>query len=133
LYLIYFLVVPRRMVLGEIICKVEFTRGPDEVELALLDYVFHSPVAHVERLGKLLAHFGIEDAVGSAVAGFERGSGGWLFMAEFFEGGTYGAGMFPAHVDGAGFSSSCWWNDIHDGLAEDVNGAIRLVAAVVPA
>jgi hypothetical protein len=38
----HFLVVPGRVVLGEIIRKVEFTKGPDEVELALLDYVCSS-------------------------------------------------------------------------------------------
>ena len=103
----HFLLVPGWVVLGEIICNLEFTRGPDEVELALLDSVFHPPVAHVKRFGKFLAHFGIEDALGGAVVCFERGSGGWLFMAEFFKGGTYEAGMFPAHVDGAGFSFSC--------------------------
>jgi hypothetical protein len=101
-------VVPGWVLLGEIIHKVEFSRGPDEVELALLDYVFHPPVAHVERLGKLLAHFGIEDALSGAVVNFEKGSGGWLSMAEFFEGHRYGAGMLlPAHVDGASFSFSC--------------------------
>jgi hypothetical protein len=58
-------------------------------------------------LKSFLAHFGIEDALSGAVVGFERRSGGWLFMAELFEGGTYGAGMFPAHVDCAFFSFSC--------------------------
>jgi hypothetical protein len=67
----------------------------------------HLPVVHPERLGKLLAPSGIEDALGGAVVSFERGSGGWLFMADLFKGGTYGAGMFPPHVDGAGFSFSC--------------------------
>jgi hypothetical protein len=72
----HFSVVPGRVVLGEIIHKVEFIRGPNEVELALLDSIFHPPVAHVERLGKVLAHFGIEDTLGGAVVGFEIGSGG---------------------------------------------------------
>jgi hypothetical protein len=69
----HFTVVSGWVLLGKIIRKVEFSRGPDEVELALLDSVFHPPVAHVERLGKFLAHFGIEDALSSAVVGFERG------------------------------------------------------------
>jgi hypothetical protein len=51
-------------------------------------------------------HFGIEDAFGGAVVGFERGSGGWLSIAKFFKGRTYGAGMFPAHVDGSPISAS---------------------------
>jgi hypothetical protein len=76
--------------------------------MALLDSVFHPPVAHVERLGKLLAHFGIENALSGAVVGFERGSSGCLFMAKFFKGGTYGAGMFTTHVDGTRFSFSCF-------------------------
>ncbi len=49
----------RGVVLGEIICKIEFSRGSDEVKVALIDSVFHPPVAHVKRLGEFLAHFGI--------------------------------------------------------------------------
>ena len=59
------------------------------IELALVDSVFHPPVAHVERFGKFLAHFGSEDALGSAVVGLERGSGDGLGVAEFFEGSTH--------------------------------------------
>ncbi len=95
------------MVLGKIIGFVFLAGRPGEIELTLVDAVLHPPVAHVKRFGKLLAHFGSEDSLGGAVLGFERGSGGWLFMAEFFEGSMYGAGMFPALVDGAGFSFSC--------------------------
>jgi hypothetical protein len=48
-----------------------------------VDSVFHPAVAHVERFGKFLAHFGIDDALGVVGVGFERGSGDWLIVAEF--------------------------------------------------
>ena len=41
-------VMPGWVMLGEIICQVEFSGGPEEIELALADPVFHPPVAHVE-------------------------------------------------------------------------------------
>jgi hypothetical protein len=44
-------VVPRWVVLGKIVCEVELTWSPEEIELAVADAVFHPPVAHVERLG----------------------------------------------------------------------------------
>lgn len=49
---------------GGIICKVDFSRGPYEIELAFVDSVFHLPVAHVERFGKRLEHSECEDALG---------------------------------------------------------------------
>jgi hypothetical protein len=48
---------PWQKVFCETIGQVEFSGGPEEVELALVDAVLHPPVAHVKRFGKLLAHF----------------------------------------------------------------------------
>ena len=93
--------------LGEVVGQVEFAGGPEEIELFLVDSVFHPPVAHVEGFGYFLAHFGVEDAVGSFVIGFERGAGCWLFVAEFFEHGKDGAGVFAAEVDTACFGFGC--------------------------
>ena len=42
---------------GEVIGEVEFSGLPEKIELTLLDAVFDPPIVHVERLGKLLAHF----------------------------------------------------------------------------
>ncbi len=89
--------VPRRVVLGEIISQIEFSWGPDEIELILADSVFHPPVAHVERLGEFLAHFGIENSLGGVVVGFKWGSGGRLLVAEFFESCQDGAGVFSTN------------------------------------
>ena len=80
-------VVPGWMVFREAVGKVELARFPEEIELALVDSVFDPPAARVKRLGRLLAHFGTEDATGSAIIGSERVSNGQLRMAEFFEGG----------------------------------------------
>ena len=82
---------------GEVIGQVEFAGGPEEVELALVYAVLHPPIAHVERFGKLLAHFGIEDALSSFVVGFKGGSSRRLGVAELLEVGTDGAGMFVAN------------------------------------
>ena len=52
--------------------EVELAGFPEQIELALVDSVFHNPpVPRVKRgLGKLLAHFGVEDAVdGGAIVG----------------------------------------------------------------
>ena len=118
------------MVLGKVIGEVKFARGPVEVELALVDSVFHPPVTHVERFGKLLAHFGIEDTLSSVVISVEGSAGARLPMAEFFECGTDGASVFATDVDPASFSFSCGGDDIFNCLAEDVNGAIDAVAVV---
>ena len=68
----------------------------------LSDAVFHPPIEHVESLGKLLAHLGVQDALGCAVFCLERGSGKWLRVSEFFEGGANGTSVFAADVNGAG-------------------------------
>ena len=89
--------------LGEVVGQVELAWGPDEIELVLVDLVFHPPVAHVERFGKFPAYFGSEDALGSAVVGLERGSVERLGVAEFFEGCSHWASMFSAHIDASSF------------------------------
>ena len=55
---------PRWMMLGEVICLVEYTFGPYEVELFLTDSVFHPIELHVEGFGEFLSHVGSEYAVG---------------------------------------------------------------------
>ena len=65
---------PWWVMLDEVVGQVELAWGPDEIELALVDSVLHPPVAHVERFGKFLSNFGSEDALGSTVVSFERGS-----------------------------------------------------------
>jgi hypothetical protein len=74
-------VVPGRVVLGEIVGQIEFSWGPEEIELALVDAILHPPVAHVEGFGELLSHFGIEDAVCGSIVGFEGRSSCRLFVA----------------------------------------------------
>ena len=56
---------PWWVMLGEVVGQVELAWGPDEIELALVDLVLHPLVAHVERFGKFLSHFGGEDAQAS--------------------------------------------------------------------
>jgi hypothetical protein len=58
--------------------------------LTLFDAIFHPPVSHVERLGELLAHFGIEDSLSRVVVGLKRGACGRLAMAEFLESSAHG-------------------------------------------
>ena len=47
-FVAHFFVVPRWVVLGEIIGKVQLSWRPDEVEHVLFDAVLHPPVLHVE-------------------------------------------------------------------------------------
>ena len=62
---------PWGMVLREIACEIEFAGSPEKVELLLLNAIFHPPISHVEGLREFLAHFRVEDALGSAVVCFE--------------------------------------------------------------
>ena len=98
---------PWWVMLGEVVGQVELAWGPDEIELALVDSVLHPPVAHVERFGKFLSHFGSEDALGSTVVGLERESGDGLRVAEFFESCSHWACVFAAHIDASGFGFRC--------------------------
>ena len=118
--------------LGEVIGEIEFSGCPGEIELALVNAVFHPPISHVERFGELLAHFGVENALGGIVVGFEGCSGLGLGMAEFFEGGAHGTSVFAAHVDAASFCFGGGRDDVLDRFAEDVDCSISAVA-VVPA
>lgn len=76
----------RRMVLGKVVCTVQFAGGPVQIELLLQDTVFQPVVAHVERLGFFHANGGMEYAVGSGVVGFKGDTGGGLGMTHFFKG-----------------------------------------------
>jgi hypothetical protein len=42
-------VMPGRVMLRKIVRDVEFSGGPDKIELLLFDSVFHPPVAHIKR------------------------------------------------------------------------------------
>jgi hypothetical protein len=124
----HFAVVPGRMMLGEVVSQVEFSWGPLEVELALSDSIFHPPIAHIERFRKLLAHFGIEDALGSVVVGVERCCRLWV--TEFFEGSANRDGVFAANEDTTGFGFGSRSDDVFDRLTEDVESAIYTVAVL---
>jgi hypothetical protein len=62
-------VVPKRVMFGKVVGWVEFSWGPEEIELALVDAILHPPTAHVERFGEFLAHPGVEDSMGGVVPG----------------------------------------------------------------
>jgi hypothetical protein len=81
-------------------------------------------------MSKDLAHFGVEDAVGSAIVGSERGSSARLWVAKFFEGGQDWASMFAANAHSSGFGFGGRGDDIFDSLAEDVDGTVDAVAVV---
>jgi hypothetical protein len=69
------------VVLCETVGQVQFSGGPEEIELALLDSVFHPPASRVEGLGELLARLGVEDAVGGSVVDFDKRSSCRLLVA----------------------------------------------------
>ena len=79
-FVAHFFVVPRWVVLGEIIGNVKLSWRPDEVEHVLFDAVLHPPIPHVKSFGEFLAHLGIEDSVGAFVVGFEGCAGRWLWV-----------------------------------------------------
>jgi hypothetical protein len=103
IFVSHFAMVPWRMVLCKIVGQVEFAGGPDHVELALVDAIFHPPLAHVKGFGVFLAHFGVEHALGVVVVGFKGGAGCGLLVAKFIEVRKNWAGMFATRVDAASF------------------------------
>ena len=62
-----------------------------------------------------------------AVVGTERRACGRLRVAEFFKGGKNGAGVLAANINSTGFGFGSGRDDIFDGLAEYVEGAIDTV------
>ena len=74
----------RWMMLGEIIRAVQFSGGPVEVELFLINAIFEPMVSHVESFGPFHAHCGVENTMCCRVVGLKRSAGGRLFVAHFF-------------------------------------------------
>ena len=100
---------PWWVMLDEVVGQVEPAQGRDEIELALVDIdsVLHPPVAHVERLGKFLSHFGSEDALGRTVVSLEGGAGDALRVAKFYESCAHWTCVFATHIDAFGFGFRC--------------------------
>jgi hypothetical protein len=79
-----------RMVLGEIICTVQFSWGPVQVELFLGNAIFEPMVAHVKSLGFFHAYGGVENTVSRGVVGFQGSACGRLLVSHFLEGSDHG-------------------------------------------
>ena len=70
--------------------------------------------------------------MGRAIVGFQGRASCRLFVSEFFEHSKDRAGMAAALVDASCFSFRGRGDDIFDGLADDVDGAIDSVRSVPP-
>ena len=115
----------RRVVLREIVCTVELSLCPVQVELVLGNSVFYPVVAHVEGLGAFHADLGFEDVMCCGVVCLQRGAGGGLRMTHFLECSDDGA-CFLGSVENAscfGFRGRCW--DTANCFDEDMDWSVR--------
>jgi hypothetical protein len=112
----HFFVVPWRVVLGEVVGKVQFSWCPFQIKLFLLNAIFQPPISHVKCFGKFLSHCFRKDSIGCFVVGVERGAGFGLLMSKFFEGSNYWASLHCSEVDAGGFGFSGRTNNITDCL-----------------
>jgi hypothetical protein len=85
------LVMFRRVILGVIIYKIEFSRGPIDMELVLLDPIADPVEAHINGLGPLLFYGAIDDAISCGIVGAKRR--GWLLVSEFDQRCAEGHGL----------------------------------------
>ena len=79
------------MVFCEIISTIEAAFLPVDVKLSLSDAIADPIEAHVDGLGSFLFDGVIGDAAGSAIVSLEWC--GWLWVSQFFECDTHGAGF----------------------------------------
>ena len=68
------------MVLGPVICIVEFARAPVDFKLFLAFAVAKPMEAHVPGFGPFLLHVGMNETVGGGIVSFEWSW--WLWMAK---------------------------------------------------
>lgn len=110
-----------RMVLGEIIGTVEFSRRPVEIELLLGNAIFEPMITHVEGFGFFHANFGVENPVCSGIVGLKRSTGCRLRMAQFCESGEHWDGFLRVEKQTSGFGFRGRGSDCSNGFAENVN------------
>ena len=110
--------------LGEIICPVEFSSLPVDVELSLSDAVTYPVEAHIDGLGPFLF---------DCIVGYSRRGcvvcahgGSWLFVSQFFKGSAERTGLFTVveKCRQFGFCRTGYYG-AEDG-ANDVDGCIEL-------
>ena len=66
---------------GEVVCHVDGSFSPDELELALLDSVLDPIETHIEGFGKFLTHGRVEDAGGGRIVIVDWSAASRLRMA----------------------------------------------------
>ena len=82
-------VVPRRMMLGEIVGHVGRTLAPDETELFLIDAIVDPIKTHIKGFRKFLSHRSVQDARGSRIIIENWGAIRRLWMPKLSEGNTH--------------------------------------------
>ena len=112
------------MMLGEIISAVQFSGGPVEVELFLINAIFEPMVSHVESFGFFHAHGGVENTMCCRIVSLKRSASRRLFVPHFFEGGDHGDGFLGVEKETTGFGFRGRGSNRPNGFAKDVNGAI---------
>ena len=106
-----------------VVSHVFGTRGPKDVELSLFDTVLYPIKSHVNRFGADLFASFIGNGNGSCVVDLDWSCGLWV--AEFFEGGTDGYGLFAVVEGGSNFSFCGRGHDIFEDFGYGEDGAIE--------
>ena len=100
------------MVLGEVVRHINLSLSPKDLELFLLDSVMDPEEPHIERLGELTTHGGVEQPCGSCVIIIQRSTKRRLFVAEFGESGTNRTCLLGCQEDAASLSFCSGSHDI---------------------
>jgi hypothetical protein len=91
------------MMFGEVIGEITFTFSPIYMIMSLADAVPNPIKVHIHGFGLALFDCVVGDAGGSAVVGDQWG--GWLWMAKFFQGDSFGGGFLTV-VEESGANSA---------------------------
>jgi hypothetical protein len=81
----------RQVILGVIICKIEFSRDLIDMVLVLLGPIVEPVEAHINGIGPLLFYGAIDDAISCGIVGAKRR--GWLLVSEFNQRCAEGHGL----------------------------------------
>jgi hypothetical protein len=112
----------RRMMLGEVVCLVSFSRFPVDNELALLNAVTDPVESHIHGTRAALLNGVVGYAVGAFVISLD---GGWgLRVSKFFQGDTDAAGILCDIEKSGQLGFSCGGHDMFENNARDVYGTI---------
>ena len=122
-------VVSRAVVFCKIVSQISFSWDPIDLELALGTVVLEPVEAHVDGFGSVLLDGVVEDTIGSAVVGLDRGRG--LFVSQFSDGDAVGDCRTGIEVACPDFSFCSGGEDILRDGGDGTEGGIEEFTVIV--